>query len=44
LFERVERVLQDIFDVVEFPKGKVREPFFADLLPEVLDGIEFRAV
>ena len=44
LFERVERILQDIFDVVEFPKGKVREPFFADLLPEVLDGIELRAV
>lgn len=44
LFEGVERVLQDIFDVVEFPKGKVWEPFFADLLPEVLDGIEFRTV
>jgi hypothetical protein len=40
----VERVLQDIFDVVEFPKGEVREPFFTDFLPEVLDGIEFRAV
>jgi hypothetical protein len=40
----VERVLQDIFDVVEFPKGKVRKPFFADFLPEVLDRIEFRAV
>ena len=44
LFERVERVLQDIFNAVQFLKGKVREPFLADLVPKVLDGIEFRAV
>lgn len=44
LFERVKRVVQDIFNVVQFSEGKVREPFFADLVPEVLDGIEFGAV
>ena len=44
LFERVKGVLQDIFNVVQFSEGKVREPFFADLVPEVLDGIKFGAV
>ena len=44
MFERVERVFQDIFNVVRFPKGKIREPFLADLVPEVLDRIEVRAV
>jgi len=44
LFQRLESIDEDTFDRIQALEDLVWEPLFTDLFPEVLYGIEFRAI